>query len=282
MNKDIINEYYLERYALGELPEEEEKNILRLASNNPEIKAALDKIEQSNQNILSLYPASNVLESLHSLSNHGIDKKDNRRFFEMLFFPSSKRILTISSACTAVLLLFFFFILPNINRKPIINPYDVGQDFSLVKGISSIDLTKTQLLVFRKNNDEIEVVDSGTLLNKGDILQLAYVAADNPYGIILSIDGRGTLTLHFPEEKNESTELILNKRSLLPHAMELDDAPHFERFFFITSKNKINVEDVLILTEYLVKNPARVRESELDLPEGMDQYSVLILKGDNS
>jgi len=151
-----------------------------------------------------------------------------------------------------------------------------------VKGISHIDLTKTQLLVFRKNKEDVEILDSGTLSNKGDLLQLAYVAAHEPYGIILSIDGRGEISLHFPEDKNGSTELLMNKKSLLPHAIELDDAPDFERFFFITSKNKINVQDVLLLVEELAKNPGRLRESELDLAEGMEQYSVLIIKGEDS
>lgn len=281
MNKDIINDYYLERYVLGELPDEETQKILHLASENPAVKAALEKIELSNQNILSLYPPSNVKGSLLSRYDNGDKQPFARRLLDTFSFPS-KRIFAISSACASILLLIFFFVLPRSNVKTGIDPYDFGQDFSLVKGISSIDLTKTQLLVFRKNKEEIEILDSGTQSNKGDLLQLAYISAKKPFGMILSIDGRGEITLHFPSEKDGSTELFMNKRSLLPHAIELDDAPDFERFFFITSKNKIKVKDVLILVEDLAKNPYRVRESELDLPEGMEQYSVLILKGEDS
>ena len=280
MNKDIINDYYLERYVLGELPEEETQKIHDLASENPTIKTALDEIELSSQNILSLYPPSNVKASL--LSRY--DVKNNRstisRWLDLSSFPS-KRIFAISSICTAILVVMFFFVLPKSKTKTGINPYDVGLDFSLVKGIQSIDLTKTQLLVFRKNKEEVEILDSGTLANKGDLLQLAYVAAHEPFGMILSIDGRGEITLHFPEEIDGSTELLMNKRSLLPHAIELDDAPDFERFFFITSRNRIKVDDVLKIVEDLAINPDRIKDLELDLPEGIDQYSVLILKGED-
>jgi len=280
MNKDIINDYYLERYVLGELPEEETQEIHHMASENPSIKTTLDEIELSNQNILSLYPPSNVKASLLSRYDVRNDRSTVRKWLTISSFPS-KRIFAISSVCTALLILIFFLVLPDSSRKTGVNPYDAGQDFSLVKGINSIDLTKTQLLVFRKNKEDVEILDSGTQSNKGDLLQLAYVAAQKPFGIILSMDGRGEITLHFPEKKDGSTELLMNKRSLLPHAIELDDAPYFERFFFITSRNKINVENVLRIAGDLAKNPDRVRESELDLPEGMDQYSVLILKGED-
>lgn len=280
MNKDIINDYYLERYVLGELPEEEAQVILQLASENPAIKAALDEIEMSNLNILTLYPPSKVKTSLLSRYDNEVNKPIVSRWLDMSFSPS-KRIFAISSVCTALLLLIIFFVLPETDRKTGVDPYDIGEDFSLVKGINSVDLTKTQLLVFRKNKEEVEILDSGTQANKGDLLQLAYVAAQKSFGMILSIDGRGEITLHFPEEKDGSTELLMNKRFLLSHAIELDDAPDFERFFFITSKNKINVENVLRIVGDLIKNPDRVKESDLDLPEGLDQYSVLILKGED-
>ena len=51
MNKETISEYYLERYALGELPDEELEDIRRLSSTNPEVQAALDDITASNSDI---------------------------------------------------------------------------------------------------------------------------------------------------------------------------------------------------------------------------------------
>jgi hypothetical protein len=108
------------------------------------------------------------------------------------------------------------------------------------------------------------------------------VTTHDPYGLILSVDGRGGVTLHFPAEKDGSSLLVLNKKTALPHAIELDDAPGFERFFLITSGFPIDVEDVLKKAENLARDPERVRQGRLDLAEDIRQYSVLILKGESS
>jgi len=279
MNKEIISEYYLERYVLGELPSEDAERIYRLASTQPEIQNALEEIVSSNHDILSLYPASTVKASLLAQVNEMQGKPVEGGWFIKTF--SLRRILYISSAVAAALL-FFFLILPGLRKETGTIPYDAGQDFSLVKGIQSIDLSKTQLLIFRKNKDEVEMLKDGMQASAGDLLQLAYVAVTGPYGMILSIDGRRSVTLHFPEEKGASTELMLNKRALLPNAIELDDAPGFERFFLITSESPVDVDDILKKAENLAKIPERAKQMELDLPESIKQYSILILKGEGS
>ena len=100
--------------------------------------------------------------------------------------------------------------------------------------------------------------------------------------MILSIDGRGAVTLHLPESKGDSTKLELSKQSLLPNAIELDDAPEFERFFFLTSDSPIDVNGILQEAQDLAKNLEQVRQNNLELPESFQQYSVLILKGEGS
>jgi hypothetical protein len=100
--------------------------------------------------------------------------------------------------------------------------------------------------------------------------------------MILSIDGKGAVTLHLPERKGDSTKLELGKQSLLSNAFELDDAPEFERFFFLTSDSPIDVDGVLQEAQDLAKNLEQIRQNNLDLPESYEQYSVLILKGEGS
>lgn len=270
MNNEIISEYYLERYVLEELPDEYAEEIRRQVTSDPELRAALKNIESSNRDILALYPPPTVKANLLARLNEAQRKT--------VSFPF-RWILTISSAF-AVVLLFLFLILPALKEKAGLEPFDSGQDLSLVKGIPKVDLSRTQLLIYRKVNDQVEILTDGKRAVTGDLLQLAYVAAKESYGMILSIDGRGGITLHFPDERGGSTKLDQNKKSLLPHAIELDDAPGFERFFFITSESRIDVEDVLKRAESLAKDPEWVKRAALDLSEGLNQYSVLILKGE--
>jgi hypothetical protein len=269
MNKETISEYYLERYALGELPDEDEEKIRQLSFSVPEIQAALEKIKASDQDILTLYPPKTVKAGLLAQLEE-IPKKS---------FPL-KRVLAVSSVVAAFLILFL--VLPIIRQKPPIVFPDAEKDAPLVKGIPAVDLSQTQLLVYRKIQDRVEILSNGEIAKTGDLLQLAYVTTQDSYGMILSIDGRGIVTLHLPESKGESTKLESGKQFLLPNAIELDDAPKFERFFFLTSGSPIDVDGILQEAQDLANNPELVQQANLDLPDRFTQYSVLILKGEGS
>jgi hypothetical protein len=269
MNKETISEYYLERYALGELPDEENEKIRRLVSTVSEFQAALDEIRSSDRDILALYPPKTVKAGL-MMQLEETPKKS---------FPL-RRVLTISSVVATFLVIIL--VLPFFKQKnKVIQPI-AEREVTLVKGMEAVDLSRTQLLVYRKIQDRVETLSDGEKARAGDLLQLAYVSAEDSYGLILSIDGRGAVTLHLPESKGDSTRLELSKQSLLPSAFELDDAPEFERFFFLTSDSPIDVGGVLQEAQDLAKNLEQVRQNNLDLPESFHQYSVLILKGEGS
>ncbi len=272
MKKEFISDYYLERYVLGELPEEETEHIRQTASADPGLRKALNAIESSNQEILALYPPSMVKAGLLTHSNETIRKSP--------LFPL-KQILIVSSALATIIVLFTL-ILPMLRNEAQIKPIDIGEDFTLVKGLEAIDLSKTQLLIFRKIDEKVEMLEDRTQAKEGDLLQLGYVAVEEPYGIILSIDGRRNITLHYPSKKEDSTSLVLRKKSFLPNAIELDDAPAFERFFFVTSESEIDVDKILQAAESLAQDLGRVQQDELDLRGNLKQYSILILKGEGT
>jgi len=272
MRKEFISDYYLERYVLRELPEEETEHIRQRASTDPGLRKALDDIESSNRDILALYTPSMVKASLLTQANETMRKSS--------LFPL-KQILTVSSALAAIIV-FFILILPLLKNETEIKHIDTGEDFALVKGIEAIDLSKTQLLIFRKIDEKVEMLKDGTQAKEGDLLQLGYVAVAEPYGMILSIDGRGNITLHYPSKQEGSTSLVLRKKSFLSNAIELDDAPAFERFFFITSESEIDVGKILQKAISLAQDLDRVQQDELDLGENLKQYSILIRKGEGS
>lgn len=70
---------------------------------------------------------------------------------------------------------------------------------------------------------------------QNDVLQIAYVSAGKPYGMIFSIDGNGTVTRHLPTRKFEPVKLKTKGEHVLAQAYQLDDAPKIERFFFLCS-----------------------------------------------
>ncbi len=93
----------------------------------------------------------------------------------------------------------------------------------------------------------IERLDDGARVRAGDRLQLQYRAGDRSHGAIVSIDGAGTATLHFPSTVHGSTRLRAGGLIALDHSYELDDAPSFERFFFVTTDASTTLDVAMVL-----------------------------------
>ncbi|MCB9680200.1 MAG: ActD-like protein [Alphaproteobacteria bacterium] len=88
------------------------------------------------------------------------------------------------------------------------------------------------------------VVD-GEHLDAGAVLQLAYLAAGQRYGVLLSIDGNRTVTLHHPDRRKGTTALVAGGEQRLGRAFELDDAPSFESFLFVTDHAPLDVDHIV-------------------------------------
>src|SRR5690606_33901846 len=105
----------------------------------------------------------------------------------------------------------------------------------------------------------------GATAEEGDLVQLSYVSAGRRYGAIFSIDGTGELSLHLPLEGGEAVLLEAGPAVALSHAYELDDAPAFERFFFVVSDEPFRLEPILEAARSLPEG-----ESRLPLPRGFE------------
>jgi hypothetical protein len=67
----------------------------------------------------------------------------------------------------------------------------------------------------------------------------------------------------------------------LPHAYALDDAPGFERFFFITANEPIDVQHSLAAVRALAGR-ADSATAALELPAGFRQRSLYLRKPDRA
>ncbi len=122
-----------------------------------------------------------------------------------------------------------------------------------------------------------EELRDGAVAREGDLLQLSYVAAGRPFGAVVSVDGRGTVTLHWPEEGGPAARLAQPGAVPLPHAYLLDDAPAFERFFLVTGDAVFDSATVVEAARRLAAS-GRARDHALALPAGLDQHALLLVK----
>jgi|GEM_PF-2564572 len=121
----------------------------------------------------------------------------------------------------------------------------------------------------------------GTAAVHGDIeragarLQATVTAGVQQHMALFSIDGRGVVTLHGRPSSLAPTTVWVQ-----PNAMELDDAPHFERFVLLSSTEELAIPEI---QEWLQRLPHDVLSSRTALPDfrpDVDVQSHLIRKGD--
>jgi hypothetical protein len=111
-------------------------------------------------------------------------------------------------------------------------------------------------------------------LGAGDVVQVRIRGAGAGHGVVVSLDGGGSVTRHFPDGAQTA---LPPGTAALPFSFELDDAPGFERFVLVTADAPIDVEAVLRAAS-IVAAGDQPETTLLPLPAGARQTDVLLRK----
>ncbi len=244
----------LERIALGELE----------GTGSDQEERLVAEINESNREILAALPTADVVREVERRLQRA------RRAERVQKRPWTLVALGTVTAAIAVVLL-----LPRLSDAPQTGQQG-GNDSSAYTGQGSERAKGDERLLIQVQRDnhatEIEPDDE---VAAGDLLQLSYLAAGRRFGTIISIDGRGTVTQHLPESGSSAAGLIAHGRTALPSSYELDDAPAFERFYFVTSQTPFDIRQVLTSAESLAPS-----EQRLSLERGLRQHVFSVRKTD--
>jgi hypothetical protein len=268
-NTRKVPDWLLERVALGELPPGDLEAARRSLRAEPGGEARLEALGESNLEILRAYSPDAMVESIRrrakaaSAEEGFVTAKRRGRHTKVILIGAPLAVAT-----AAVML--FLVAVPGLS--PTQGSGVVGPEVTRIKGLTP------HLFVYRKTADTTERLDRGAKARARDLLQLSYVAAGAKYGAVLSVDGRGDVTLHFPGSPTSSAALSPKGETPLDHAYELDDAPGFERFFFVTSEQPFDVAAVLKEARALASSRDKVRIAPLDVTVGLRQSSLIIAK----
>jgi len=267
-SRQKISDLILEQYNLGELRPAAERRVRLQLEQDGELRDRLAALQGSDQEIRARYPAERIVPLIRerALRSGAEPARDEpARTDRPRALPW--RIPTLAWAIPVAAMALVLLSLPILLRP---------SDDTRMKGAAS------HLVVFRKTNLGAEELAPGSMAAKGDVLQISYVAGQAKFGVILSVDGRGTLTWHLPGGyrggEMASPALDHHGPALLPNAYELDDAPGFERFFLVYSSRPFPVGEV--------DRAARARAAgdsaetvALKLSGGLGQASFLVRKG---
>ncbi|RJO64405.1 MAG: ActD-like protein [Myxococcales bacterium] len=255
-----IGDWELEQFLLGELPETRLREIEREVAQNASLKARIAALKASNEEILSRYTPEMVARSVASKAARLARSEEPRRGW------SWWRLLPVAASMAMILMVAAVAYLANL--KPFGDPTETIQ----TKGLEA------HLRIYRQTDAGPERLAPEEKAEAGDRLQIRYVAAQAAYGVIVSLDGRGSVTRHFPPHGKQAGKLETGGEIALPHGYELDEAPHFERFFIVTSAKPFEVQTVIDAARKLGQAQRKADETKLVLPDGLAQSSFLLKK----
>ena len=269
---EFLSDLTLERYLQGELPADQSRKILEEAERNDVLAKRIASLKESNRDILTTHPPNRMVREIQARlilereENEGERKRTGNRAF--------RYAAIVLPAAAAVLFL--------ITLSP------VREALKPVSAAGSSEITRMKgmdpyLLIYRKEKDGIQRLESGDQARQHDVLQLSYVVGGSSFGVIFSIDGRRVITRHYPAEDwtsmTASPELEGSREISLPFAYELDDAPGFERFVFLSSTESFAMKPVARAIEELLSSPREnLKTGQLSLPAGIKQATFLLNK----
>lgn len=265
MRRARVPDLLVEQLALGELPPDRAAKVRAQLEAEPDGFERLAKIRRSNDELLFQYPPRQIAPAVAKRA--GIQPKKSR---SQWFF-----VLPVAAAAAA-------FALMARNGSNVMTGSLSEQEPSATSAAEVI-LTKGQprLVIYKKTETGSELLQPGAKVHARDTLQLQYLAGEEKwrYGVAFSIDGKGAVTLHYPEQIGQPQDLQAGKAVALPHAYELDDAPDFERFFFVASEEPVDINAILIGANSMAAHKEAAAAGYLNLPQGQfSQWSMTLRK----
>ncbi|MCP3166025.1 ActD-like protein [Myxococcus qinghaiensis] len=269
-----IPDWLLERIALGELPPEELAAARARLEQEPGGLERLAALEADSRATLERLSPARVAREVDTRFRRGAPARQA---------PARSPWLTSAMGLVPVLAALALFVIAQPDPGPGGAPGSLGTEPT--GPVAGLDPEPTRskgltprLEIHRQRAQADELLAEGASAVAGDVVQLAYVAAGHTHGVILSVDGRGSVTLHAPEHgAQEAATLSPSGTQRLAGAYELDDAPRFERFFLVTSDQPFAVESVLEAARVLAASPD-AHTASLFLPEGLTQVSFTLQK----
>jgi hypothetical protein len=223
----LVPDWFVEQLAAGALPPDEASRIRALLEARGEL-ARLEAIEVANQAFLAAHPVELSVAEIRRRAGTTPSVAPARRPARWL------RLAAPLAAAAAVLSIWF------VRQSPTDAPPVEAPEQVHLKGL------RPHLAVYRKSSSGSERLGAREHVRPGDSIQLAYVAAGRRFGVIASVDARGSVTLHLPEEPGLASKLTRDRETSVPHSFVVDDAK-FERFVFVTADHAFSTDVVVDL-----------------------------------
>lgn len=275
-------DWELERLLLGELPPARTRALHDQLQQDPALKERLEQLTSQGQALLTTLPPEQFAREVARRAE-SLERTETAQAAQQPRGTHWRLVAGISTTVTAALAgLMLFQGLPS-SAPSSSAPSEVPMITGGTLDPMAADVTRSkglepQLRVYRLEGDRITRLLNAAPVPPHARLQLSYLTPGQPYGVLLSIDGAGAVTLHQPTSLNGEARLDPSGEHRLPFSYELDDAPAFERFFLVSAQKPLTVQTVVAAAEKLAVDPSQAKVSPLPLPSDFHQTSLLLEK----
>jgi len=251
----MIPDWKLERFLTGDLPESEMDEIRELEAKDAMLAQRVRMLREDNKAILNKLPFEALAGKLAGSAGTADEMGAAQVVRTADEVRTAPRFSLVKYASAAVLVLAIALVAFFAQRETVVTGAENGGDVAAANGTAQtqVALAETpsdtrikgldaRMEVWKKTPTGIVQLQDLDEVREGDEIQLRYAVPEKCFGILFSMDGNGALTLHMGNGE-KSVELAPGKMNSLPFAYKLDDAPYFEKFFFVTSSNEFAVEE---------------------------------------
>lgn len=257
--------WLLERLAQGELDGEAAAAVRdRLTGEGRSLEDEVAALERADRETLAAHPPAEIVAEIQRRAaiGAGVRSRQPRRLVFGAGFAMAGALAVVLAA-------------RQMPRRAA--ALDTAPEPTTIKGTRPT--AGSRLYVYRHHRRGDERLADGERVAPGDLLQLAYATDEQGFGVLLSIDGAGTVTQHWPEPgRPRAAPLRPGREVRLPSAYELDAAPTFERFFLVKSEQSFDVATVVEAARRLSARAPEARHAPLPLPKQFDQISLALEK----
>jgi hypothetical protein len=253
----------LERYRLKELPAIDAAQVAERLRHDAELRARLDMLDRSDEDIRRAHLLDDLASAVHSRAAAATAGSARATKWSLAY------------GLTPAVVIVGLMLLIGVVLRPAVGPGDTPRGAHVDDSGDRIKGLRPGLVLYRRTAEGSETLADGSIARSGDVVRLGYRAAGKPYGVILSIDGRGSVTVHLPARGDRAVPLKADSTVLLDTAYELDDAPRWEQFYFITGDTPFAVPPIV---EAARAAPTSATPPPLVLPRGLDQATFSLQK----
>ena len=235
----MIPDWKLERYLTGDLPESEMREIREMEATDEIFAGRVKMMREDNAAILRKMPFERLSEKMEAMPGRVAGRSDKG-------MPAGFRLVKFAAAAALVLAVVSVAL---FSQRDLTAPATEGNgaqvmDVAMVTEVENGTRIKgldARLEVWKKTGDSAVQMSNLDEAREGDEIQLRYSVPEKCFGLLFSMDGNGTLTMHMAEG-NRAIALEPGKMTTLPFAYKLDNAPKFEKFFFLTSRDTFELD----------------------------------------